>query len=405
MTTKLLSKLFWMFAFFCFLLIVQLADDDNGETTINQSKQAFEKYSNLNQLKNNYPEFYVAFKKASQEEDENKKLAAIEYALTMAAAKKIDEKEILQQLNLSAARIYRSRWHVVYALEKYYAAQAHVFKNNIAEEIKSLESYRDKSESERLLHNDYIAYKYSGPAKTFTGKILVAYIFVDDGIKTRWSNKTKQQTLQSLALVQQWQQQKASDYAVSNIEFINKAFVAKRNPSLIAPKNVSFKSTTAEINQFADSIVQTLGAKNVGDFIKKQIEIAGADQGVIYFHSNLEQRSFARLCGYTHKKLVYIDGVYKPTLISKCNDEFVMLTEKVKRNRWDKMHYTQAHEMMHVFGAADLYNIKNAANYALTDLMNSRSKNLEYTSIEPITAYAVGWQSKPPQTPFTVLER
>lgn len=82
-----------------------------------------------------------------------------------------------------------------------------------------------------------------------------------------------------------------------------------------------------------------------------------------------------------------------------------MLMEKVRRNRWDKIHYAQAHEMMHVFGAADLYNIKDAGRYSVTDIMNFQSKQLENSNIEPITAYAIGWRKKPPMAPFDIVER
>ena len=60
---------------------------------------------------------------------------------------------------------------------------------------------------------------------------------------------------------------------------------------------------------------------------------------------------------------------------------------------------------MHVFGAADLYNIKNATNYAVTDIMNYQSKQLQNSDVASITAYAIGWQEKPPNAPFTILER
>ena len=38
----------------------------------------------------------------------------------------------------------------------------------------------------------------------------------------------------------------------------------------------------------------------------------------------------------------------KQEMLSDCNREFVMLTEQVKHNRWDKLQYVQAHEMLHV---------------------------------------------------------
>ena len=375
---------------------------DNAPTQISDFKfESLEK----DELRHSSPNFYAAYQKAISERDESKKLIAIAKALHLAEQKGIDDKGILQQLNIIAANIHQSRWHVVYAIENFKAAQSLVYDRNIANRINELRNYLNKVESERGLNDDYIATKHSGPAKVFRGKILVAYVFVDEGINTRWSNKTKLRAQQTLSSVQQWQKQKAADYHVEDIEFINKVFVARRNPNLKKPKGVSFASSNAEIEQFVISVARNLGEQNIGDFIDKQMQKVGADQGVVYLHTNLDQRSFARRCGYTHKQSVFRNGKYETRMMSQCRDEYVMLMEKVKRNRWDKMHYAQAHEMMHVFGAADLYNVKNASNYAVTDIMNFQSKQLLYSSVEPITAYAIGWKNLPPEAPFDILER
>lgn len=350
-------------------------------------------------------DFYAAYQKAINESDDSKKLIAISIALKIADREGVSDKNILQQLNIMAANIHQSRWHVVYAIENFKAAQSIKYDRNIADRIKELRKYLSKVESERGLNDDYIATKYSGPAKVFRGKVLVAYVFVDEGLTTRWSNKTKLRTQQTLSSVQQWQKQRAANYQVKDIEFINKVFVARRNPNLKSSKVVSFGSSNAEIEQFVISVAQNLGEKSIGDFIEKQMQNVGADQGVVYLHTNLDQRSFARRCGYTHKQSVFRNGQYDTQMISHCRDEYVMLMEKVKRNRWDKMHYAQAHEMMHVFGAADLYNVKNARNYAVTDIMNFQSKQLLNSSVEPITAYAIGWKEFPPEAPFDILER
>jgi hypothetical protein len=401
MSSKLLAKLFWIFAFLCLMLLFQSGSDKAPAqiSDINFKTEPSE------QLAQSSPDFYLAYQNAINESDDSKKLIAISKALQIAKQKGVNDKNILQQLNIMAANIHQSRWHVVYAIEHFKAAQSIKYDRNIADRIKELRQYLSKVESERSLNDDYIATKYSGPAKVFKGKVLVAYVFVDEGITTRWSNKTKLRAQQTLSSVQQWQKSRAASYQVNDLEFINKVFVARRNPNLKNPKGVSFGSSNADIEQFVISVAQNLGEKNIGDFIEKQMQKVGADQGVVYLHTNLDQRSFARRCGYTHKQSVFNNGRYETQMISQCRDEYVMLMEKVKRNQWDKMHYAQAHEMMHVFGAADLYNVKNASSYAVTDIMNFQSKHLLDSSVEPITAYAIGWKEHPPEAPFDILER
>jgi len=383
------------------MLLIQSGDK---QTKTQISNINFQTASN-EAIGQSFPDFYAAYQKAVNETDDSKKLVAVSKALIIAERDSVSDKKILQQLNIMAANIHQSRWHVVYAIENFKTAQSLIYDRNIADRIKELRNYLSKMEAERGLNDDYIATKFSGPAKVLRGKVLVAYVFVDEGLTTRWSNKTKLRAQQTLSSVQQWQKSRAASYQVNDIEFINKVFVARRNPNLKNSKVVSFGSSGAEIEQFVSSIAQSLGEKTIGDFIQKQMQKAGTDQGVVYLHTNLDQRSFARRCGYTHKQNVFRNGQYETRMISQCDDEYVMLMEKVKRNRWDKMHYAQAHEMMHVFGAADLYNVKNASNYAVTDIMNFQSKNLLDSSVEPITAYAIGWKELPPEAPFDILER
>ncbi len=403
MSAKALSRIFWLFAVLCYLLLVQTDDKPPS-----QKRVPIERPAPVTVKQNtiqNHPEFYQAYNELLAITDDNKKLLAIEKLLTLAENNRINDIAVLQNLNLMVATIHESRWHMVYALEYFQAAQAVRFDKRVEHKIEAIEDYLSGVEAERNLNSQYIATKDTGPAKAFRGKVLVAYVFVDDGIKTRWSNKTRQRTQLVMQSVQQWQTARAQEYQVDDIEFINKTFIASRNPILKRPKSVSFTSSHQEISAYVKYIANTLGAESIGDFITHQVIKAGADQGVVVLHSNLNERSFASRCGYTHRQNFWRNGKLETKLISKCKDEYVMLMEQVQRNRWDKMHYAQAHEMMHVFGAADLYNIKSASQYAVTDIMNFQSKNLIHSRVDPITAYAIGWQSQPPQAPFEILEK
>ena len=404
MPSKILAKLFWVFAFLCFLLIVQVDNEKRVASPTNEELDDFiEKDSNHN--KKDFPRFYSAYIEVVNTTNDDQKITAVNKALKAAKEEGFSNKELLQHLNLIAGDIHYSRWHIPFALDNYTRAQSYIYNQKIDQKIEQLKKHLSHYDKERDLFEDYIATKYSGPAKTLTGKILVAYVFVDDGIKTRWSNKTRQRSLQTLSLVQEWKKDKAKDYEINNIQFINKSFIARKNPMLKSPKLVSFKSSTKEIEQFVTSVANSLGANSIGEFVEDLVIKNDADQGVVILHTNVDERSFARRCGFTHKRQVFRQGKYQTHYFSQCKDEYIVLMEQVKRNRWDKMHYAQAHEIMHVFGAADLYNIKRARNYSVADIMNYQSKNLTHSRVGPITAYAIGWTDEKPDTPFKVLER
>ena len=228
MPSKILAKVFWLFGFFCFLLFIQIGDDK--PRSIGEDYRALDQNKRKpNQInKNQFPQFYSAYLDVINAIENEQKLTAAKRALNIAHQEKFSDKYILQNLHIIEADIHHSRWHVVYALESYKAAQKLIFDQSVDSRIDQLRKHLRHYDKERGLYDDYIATKESGPAKALRGKVLVAYVFVDDGIKTRWSNKTKLRTQQTLSLVQQWKQAKAKGYGIDDISFVNKTFVARQ---------------------------------------------------------------------------------------------------------------------------------------------------------------------------------
>lgn len=370
-------------------------------TTIKKTSKSTSKVS-IKERKKAFENFY---KKSLVTKDSSQRLVIIEQALKLAQDQRVGNKKQRVKLHTMAANIHYERWHVYLAIQSYQAAQNIQFNTKTDVRLKKLKKHLAKIESERKSNQDYIATRNSGPAKILKGKVFVAYVFVDDGIKTRWSEKNIQKTKTVLNYVQTWQKQEAERYQINNLEFINKAFMIQRNPNLKALATISYKSNRQQIEGLVDVMIKHLGAKDVKSFLNKEMQKVGANQGVIFFHSNFERRSFARRCGYTHMRVSYINGVKKTEYQSRCHDEYVMLMEKIKRNRWDKLHYVQAHESLHLFGADDLYNIESASSFATTDIMNFQSRYLKDSEISPVTAFAIGWRNGKPKTPFKILEK
>jgi hypothetical protein len=400
MNNKILSKLFYIFAFFCFLLLIQ-----TGEEKSNSNQPLNITTSEQNNLQNSFPDFYHAYQDAITSTTPELQLIAINKALAIASKQDISSPKAIKSLHLLAADIHQERWHINYAINSLLNSQSIVFDKVTDNRIKHLRKHLSQSQSERAFNDTYVATRATGPAKSLQGKVLVAYVFIDDGIKTRWSGKSKLRSQQVLQQVEQWQKARAADYQITELEFINKTFIVQRNPKLKAFSGISYKSQAKDIDKFVNMIMHDLGSSDVGSFIQDQMKQENAEQGVVIFHSNIDKRSFATRCGYTHVRTYYKNGEKKQEMLSDCNREFVMLTEQVKHNRWDKLQYVQAHEMLHVFGADDLYRIKNAAEYALTDIMNFQSRYLNHSDIHPVTAYAIGWQKTQPKAPFKILDR
>ena len=130
-----------------------------------------------------------------------------------------------------------------------------------------------------------------------------------------------------------------------------------------------------------------LGERSVLDFIERIKQEEDADQAILLFHLDRDDRSFASRCMWRcppEGEYAYILGAARPKNVRE-------------------IAHVQAHETLHLFGADDLYKIKNAKYYAPRDIMNYRSRMLEAGRLEPITAYAVGLLEEKPDAPFEII--
>ena len=138
-------------------------------------------------------------------------------------------------------------------------------------------------------------------------------------------------------------------------------------------------------DDFARYAVSKLGFDTPSQFLKKMKQEEQADNAMLFLHLNKQARSFALPCTYRW-----------------CEEEYTFILEPIKDPRWQSLHYTIAHEGLHLFGADDLYNIENAKSYATNDIMHYASRYLEDSEIDSLTAYAIGWSDFKPHTPFPI---
>jgi hypothetical protein len=181
--------------------------------------------------------------------------------------------------------------------------------------------------------------------------------------------------------VLQWYRDQASHYSLPALQLDVRYFI------LNSPKGIgkTWLRDPNFFNQAQGLLTQQLGYRDLASFIADIQGTHQTSQIALVFHANNQSRSFAHIC-YQY-----------------CDTEYVMLTEKMSQNPYAwATPQVQAHEMLHLFGAMDLYNIRDAKDYAVTDLMNYYSQALKYADISPVTAWAIGWADQQPDTPFPI---
>jgi hypothetical protein len=284
------------------------------------------------------------------------------------------------------AQILASRYHFHGAIKAVELARKQQPVSRHTELIGHWRQHINSMQTERNQKDSYFSGKNSGLSRTLTNKINIAYIYIDDNRSSKWSGKQRLKNQHSVAQVKSWYQQQAKQYGINELELNVRYFVVN------SPKGIGkeWLRQASSFNYIVARLLKNLHFDNVDSFIK---HIAGREpnsQVALVFHSNFEGRSFARACPVGMR-------------IEQCKFEYVMLTEKMNNSQssW-ALSQIQAHEVLHLFGAKDLYNITKSKDYAVTDLMNYYSKDIKYATIDPLTAWAIGWQNKPSAIPFKV---
>ncbi|WP_065204632.1 hypothetical protein [Shewanella woodyi] len=312
-------------------------------------------------------------------------LPLIEISLPKLLAKQSNDGSMIAWLYDMKAHVMASRYHFHYAIEAITKANQHKsdlryrkLREEWLEEI-------DAMQGERQLRTSYISGRNAGLSQSLTNDIHIAYIYIDDNRSSKWSGKQRIKNQVSVDKVLDWYKQQASHYAIDELDFKVRYFVVN------SPKGVGkeWLRDPAAFRQILNNLFKRLSFRGIGEFIE---DIKGENknsQVAIVFHSNYDGRSFAMSCPAGSR-------------LYQCQYEYVMLTENINNTRlgW-ALPQVQAHEVLHLFGAKDLYNIAESKDYAVTDIMNYYSRDIKYATIDPISAWAIGWH-KQPSTPFNI---
>ncbi len=287
------------------------------------------------------------------------------------------------------ARTHLSLWHFVEAEQtlkvgvSYASGLTH---EELTYQLEKVQGRIENNDKERHEETVYLALRGLGPARALLGKILVVYVLIDDGVESTWGSRHRTFALAGLNKMQSWIQQQALQYEVGPPSFEERVFHYSKDPWLRSAVRAIGNDNMDIGYDLAKRVAELHGARTVNDMLYQMADEADADQAILLLHVAKKERSFARRCGQA------------------CSGkaEYAYLLKKPARNHWDAVPYVQAHEALHLFGADDLYNIQGARYYSPHDVMHRASKYLDASSIDSLSAFAIGWTHMLPPTPFPV---
>lgn len=293
------------------------------------------------------------------------------------------EPELRALLHTWAASVHGRRWHWHRARDELSSAIGLAPSEARRRALAHVEESIRRAQGEREMARSYQAARSAGPAAALRGRVVVAYVLVDPAGPRRWTDVDRVFARSTLSRVERWYAAKAKERSAFAVEFVDRVFeVPLAAGDLPSFPNVDVARSTAL------QLVANLGHDSVRQWLAALATEEAADQVMLVVHTPQNARSFASVC---------ISGGY-------CDAELALVYVPNGPTSWDNLAFTLAHEGLHLFGAADLYNVSGAASYAPTDLMHYSSSRLEYADVGDLTAWAVGWAADRPKTPFTVEE-
>lgn len=344
------------------------------------------------QFGNRFPEFvtyYSLAKKRVSEGDYAGALQVLDRALGMAP---VEAPNTGDYIAATYAMKAESHWQLAQYLDAETALEHAIrradddFKQRLRSRLSGVQTAIAWRETKRLTRDTYVAAPGIGPAGRLRGKVAVVYVFVDDGRVSKWTHRTRQAVLHSLSGVEEWYRLHAEGYGVDDVNFVHRIFVYDRDPFL---RNLFDEFINRDIKtgyNVAARVAKLQGASSVNAFLDHVMHEEDAEQAILLLHANKTTRSYAIRCSY------------------RCwsEAEYAVLFRRAERNDLLAIPYVQAHEGLHLFGAADIYKLPGAHRYAPRDIMNHRARKLSTVAVDSITAYAIGWIARQPASPFPI---
>ena len=300
-----------------------------------------------------------------------------------------ESSEVLLRYHLLKGKVHWSLWEYVEADQAWQQASHYAKttkqRNLVSKLVRDSQRVVEDINQERNDKSVYLASPHVGPASELKGKIVLIYVYLVDGSNNGWSLRDRSYVQNTWRMAQSWLEDKAGKYG-AQITFSQRLFVLDKHPQINRLQVGDISSKFKNVDTVTTLAAKHFGFEDIMSFTEHIRREEHADQAMLLFHVARDGRSFASRCMQRCSRL----------------GEFVVLLESAHSKKWQSLQYAQAHESLHLFGADDLYNISNAKYYAVRDIMNYPSSQLQANTLEALTAWSVGLDIRKPATPFKI---
>ncbi len=230
-----------------------------------------------------------------------------------------------------------------------------------------------------------------GSAKRLTGKCLVINLFIDDAV-SKWSDDDIEGTLAFVNAGTDFISAQAEAYGADLSLYVTDK---RSSVYLKTSRNIT---TSMEDYLWIELLFADTTYRNLEGCVSSYFDLDEYDNWCVLLHINKMGRSYALACNSTF----YDYNIYS-------SERAVMYYSTDTDYTYYSVAGTYAHELLHLFGAGDLYDnfISPDAAEALEHfypnaIMSVVGNDMEMFGICPYTAYLIGWIDSIPE-PFDRL--
>lgn len=219
-----------------------------------------------------------------------------------------------------------------------------------------------------------------GSASALTGNCLIINVFLSDSV-SEWEDGDVEKSLSRLG--------NACDFAETLSAYYGQSLDITSTDKAASLYLKTSDKIPADINEFVwiDLLFSDTVYKSLEGYAASHFDLESYDNWCVMFHLNKKGRSYAIPCDRANSDWEHYTA-------ERC---VVFHTDDENYSYYDSSG-VYAHELFHLFGAADLYApyISNddsdlLNNYFPNDIMRTIPLDIELASVSPFTAFRLGW--------------
>lgn len=229
----------------------------------------------------------------------------------------------------------------------------------------------------------YSVWRKAGSAYALRGGVGVLHVFAYGRGSERWTYRRTARVEADVSLADAWLAARAREHGAADApRFEHRWTALAEEPFWASTPFPASDSPQSQRAQWEDAVRERLGAATFAEAFDRAFDGRPPRNRLIVFHIDAKATSYA---------MSHLSARYPAADLESAVVMFGLASA------FEFSHPpTYAHELIHTFGADDLYNKADDPAVARSDVMNGACRPLATCTVSELTAYAVGWRERRP---------